>query len=354
MDKTVIDCHWHLYIYKDEQGRDFRTVMDEFQKDNGLTAVNICAIPVYGGLGPAQNILAALYKLHNPAAYAYAGLVYPECPFRVPMPEGMDPLSQYRELMALGFDGIKMLETKPTEQKLYGMRIDDSYFDGLFAAAEQDGTHMIWHVADPDTFWDIDRIPKCFLERGWYYGDGTYLSYEQTYQQVFNVLDKHPNLPVTFAHFFFYADKPEQLKAVFEKYPGTSVDITPGSEMYGAFLENREFYRDFFTKYADRILYGTDTSVKGDDMTRFAQRGQAVRSFLTSDQELQVLQVKTRGIDLPEEVREKILHGNFQKRAGETPRSVDKKALKAYVEKYQHLIAEADMRSFVVNEVKDF
>lgn len=352
MSYLVIDSHWHLYIFEDEQGRDFRTVMDEFQKENGLAAMNICAIPVYGGLGPAQNILAALYKLHNPTAYAYAGLVYPEQPYRCPMPEGMDPLSQYEELMALGFDGIKMLETKPTEQKLYGMRIDDGYFDPLFAAAEADGTHMIWHVADPDTFWDINRIPQTFLDRGWYYGDGTYLSYEDTYRQVFNVLDRHPNLPVTFAHFFFYAQKPEQLAQVFAKYPGTSVDVTPGSEMYAAFLENREFYRDFFTRYAHRILYGTDTAVKGDDMTRFAQRGQAVRDFLTTDKDVTVIRVDTRGLDLPEEARRKILGENFRRLAGPVPKAVDGKALKAYIAKYRHLIDDAAMLAFLDREAE--
>ena len=349
----IIDSHWHLYVYEDVQGRDFRLVIDEFQEKNGLDSINICSIPIYGGLGPAQNILAALYKLHNPAAYAYGGLVYPVCPFQKPMPAGMEPLEQYEELMAMGFDGIKMLETKPTEQKAYGMRIDDSYYDSFFAAAERDGTHMIWHVADPDTFWDLDRIPKVFLERGWYYGDGTYLSYEDTYQQVFNVLDKHPLLPVSFAHFFFYADKPEQLAQVFEKHPKTSVDVTPGSEMYAAFRERRDFYRDFFIRYADRILYGTDTAVKGDDMTRFAQRGQAVRDFLATDQDLQVLQVKTHGIDLPEDVQAKILGGNFQKLAGTTPKKIDKKALKAYMEKYLPLIDDAGMRDFVLKEMQN-
>ena len=350
MERKIVDSHWHLYIYEDEQGRDFRTVLDDFQKEYGLTAANICSIPVYGGLGPAQNMLAALYKLHNPTAYAYGGLVYPEQPFRCPMPAGMEPLEQYEELMAIGFDGIKMLETQPTEQKAYGMRIDDKYYDSFFAAAARNGTHMVWHVADPDTFWDIDRIPQVFLDRGWFYGDGTYLSYEDTYQQVFNVLDKHPSLPVTFAHFFFYSEKPEQLAQVFAKYPGTSVDLTPGSEMYAAFRENREFYRDFFIRYADRILYGTDTSFNGGDMTRFGVRGQAVQSFVRTDEEMTVIRVDTKGLALPEDVQDKILGGNFQKLAGETPKTIDRKALKAYIEKYLPLIDDDGMRDFMLQE----
>ena len=347
----MIDSHWHLYVPYHEDGTDYRLMLDRLQQEQGLEAMNLCCIPCYHELGPAQNILAALYKLHNPTAYAYGGLVYPQIPFQNPMPEGMDPLSQYRELMDLGFDGIKMLETKPTEQKIYGMCIDDPYYDGLFAAAEADGTHMVWHVADPETFWDIDRIPQRFLDRGWYYGDGTYMSHERIYQQVYNVLDAHPQLKVSFAHFFFLSDHPERLAALFDQYPGTSVDVTPGSEMYGSFLENREFYRDFFEKYQDRILFGTDTSYSGGDMTRFTDRSRAVVKFLTTDQDLEVISVATKGLALPQAVTEKILGGNFRKAAGAVPKTIHRQKLRAYVEKYKHLITDETIRDFIFQNI---
>ena len=353
-NKKFIDSHWHLYSLKDKNGQDFRDVLDAFQQQSGLTAMNICSIPVYHSLGPAQNILAALYKLHNPTAYAYAGLVYPQCPFQKPMPEGTDPLSQYEELMQLGFDGIKMLETKPTEQKQYAIRIDDPYFDSFFAACEKDNTPMIWHVADPDTFWDIDRIPKRFLDRGWFYGDGTYLSYEQTYQQVYNVLEKHPNLAVTFAHFFFLSEQPEKLEALFAKYPNVSVDITPGAEMFAAFRENHTFYRDFFARHADRIVLGSDIYFPNSESTPLYQRLDALRRFIETEDEVKVIVENCPGLCLPEDAQEKILGGNFLKAAGDTPRSVDPKALKAYVEKYQHLISDPQLRQGLLEEVKDF
>lgn len=347
----MIDSHWHVYVPYHEDGRDYRQVLDQLQQEQQLEALNICCIPCYQELGPAQNILAVIYKLHNPTAYAYGGLVYPQMPFSKPMPDGTDPLSQYRELMALGFDGIKMLETKPTEQKAYGMLIDDPYFDDFFAAAEAEGTHMLWHVADPDSFWDIRRIPQRFLDRGWFYGDGTYLSCERVYGQVYNVLDKHPRLKVSFAHFFFLSEQPEKLEAVFARYPGTSVDLTPGSEMYGAFRENWAYYRDFFIKHQDRILFGTDTSYSGGDMTRFTERSRAVRDFLTTDGQMTVIQVPTRGLALPKAVTDKLLGGNFRRLAGGQPKPVDRAALRAYVEKYRHLIKQPDMLEYILQNI---
>lgn len=353
MKKTLIDSHWHLYFLKDEEGNDFRDALDAFQKEGHLTGMNLCSIPIYKSIGPEQNMLAALYKLHNPTAYAYAGLVYPQRPFRKPMPAGMDPETQYAEFMEIGFDGIKMLETKPTEQKAYDVRIDDSYFDGFFAACVRDNTHMVWHVADPDTFWDLDRIPKRFLDKGWYYGDGTYLSYEETYQQVYNVLEKNPELKVTFAHFFFLSDKPAELEALFAKYPGVSVDITPGAEMYGSFRRQNAYYRDFFIRYADRIFLGTDTSFsngKGGS----PQRLNTVRKFLETDETIQMIEEACPGLHLPEDAQAKICGENFQKVAGEKPKPINRKALKAYVEKYAPLIPDEKMRQGLLDEVKDF
>ena len=349
--KTV-DGHWHLYVYEDQQGKDFREVISEAKKRCGVEGINICSIPIYQNLGPAQNLLAALYKLSDPQSYAYGGLVYPQCPLQKPMPDGMDPVSQYRELMEIGFDGIKMLETKPTEQKQYQVRVDDPYYDGLFAACEEDGTHMVWHVADPDSFWDIDRIPKRFLDRGWFFGDGTYLSWEETYAQVYRVLEKHPRLKATFAHFFFLSPKPEKLEEVFTKYPHVGVDITPGAEMYADFRERRDYYREFFLRWADRIQFGTDTSVNGGDMERFAVRLEAVRDVITSDRDVTIIDQTCKGLGLPEQVQEKILYRNFRDAAGQTPKAVDIRALKRYFDKYQHLITDEKMHTFLQKELE--
>ena len=342
----MIDSHWHMYIPAYSDGTDFRIMLDRVLQAQGLSAVNLCCIPCYEALGPAQNILGAIYKLHNPNAYAYGGLVYPQKPFRKPMPQGMDPLSQYEELMAIGFDGIKMLETKPSEQKAYDVCIDDAYFDDLFTACERNSTHMVWHVADPEIFWDINRIPQRFLDKGWFYGDGTYMSYERIYGQVYNVLDKHPNLPVTFAHFFFLSAHPERLEQLFARYPRTSVDLTPGAEMHSDFRENYDYYRNFFIKYADRVFFGTDTSHKDWDMTRFVERSLTLQKFVTTDQDLTVITTNTKGMALPEDVSRKILGDNFRAVAGDTPKPVNRRALKAYLEKYRHLISQPEMLQY--------
>lgn len=354
-NRKIIDSHWHLYPWFDENGKDFYAALDDFQKNHDLAAVNLCSIPIYHDLGPAQNILAALYKLHNPTSYAYGGLVFTDKPVNLPQPEGFDPLTQYNELMEIGFDGIKMLETKPAEQKEYQVVISDEYFDPFFTACEKNQTPMIWHVADPETFWDINKIPERFIERGWFYGDGTYMSLEEIYGQVYTILKRHPKLVATFAHFFFLSEHPEKLIELFNKYENVSVDITPGGEMYGAFRENFDYYCDFFEKYSEHILFGTDVSFTENDLEKhYNSILDSVYNFFENENGIEIYGETCPKIKISDEAKDNILYKNFLRTTGETPKQINKKALKKYVEKYEHLITDKKLLSLIKDAVKDF
>lgn len=340
-EKNVIDSHMHLSNFENSEGEDFYTFFDEKQKEHGLKSLNLCACPICSGWGIANNIMCALYKLHNPTAYAYGSFFYPDMPIKIPMPEGMDFLTQYNELLELGFDGIKMLETKALEQSYYKVYVDADYYEDYFSKCEKDGTHIIWHVADPDSFWDLNRIHPRHLAKGWYYGEGDFMSWEGIYKMVYNVLDRHPKLKITFAHFFFYSEHPEWLVELFEKYPNVGIDLTPGAEMYNAFRDNNEYYRDFFIKYADRIMYGTDVSFPGSAVN--AARTEQVYRFITTDDELTVVDIKTKGVGLPDGVCDKILYKNFESAAGEKPKVLNRELLKKYIQKYKQYIEDKSL-----------
>ena len=337
-DRPVIDSHMHLTTWTDFKERDMFSFFRQNCNDHEMKAYNICACATEpeGRYDASNMMLAALVKLNDPRAYAYGGLIYPEAPAKFPMPEGYDFVTQYNELKEIGFDGIKMIESKPTDQKKYQVDLSDENYEPFFDLCEKNGDHMIWHACDPETFWDIDRIPKRHLAKGWYYGGGGYMSLEQLYKMIFSVLERHPKLRVNFAHFFFCSYRPEILVDLFEKYENVGVDITPGAEMYGAFNERHDFYRDFFIKYADRIMYGTDTVFGGGD--RNHMREDQVYKVLTTDETVTVVDIPCKGLALPDKVLDKILYLNFEKAAGKRPKPIDPDALKAYYEKNKKLI----------------
>lgn len=341
--KTVIDSHYHIYGWQDEKGRPFWGTTDAYRTGRNFRSININALPS-GSRDVSNNIIAALYKLRHPEVYIHGGLIYDVYPVPAEMPEGMDPLTQYRELMETGFDGIKMLETKPTTIKKLCRPVCDPLYRDFFDAVEEDGTHMVWHVNDPAEFWDRALAPAFCIEAGWFYGDGSYPSHEEIYRQAFAVLDRNPKLNVTFAHFFFMSGCPERLEKVFEKYPNTAVDLTPGSEMYGGFKRRISYYRDFFTRHADRIEFGTDASDEANVVEDNFWLADTVYRFVTTEEAFQLWETEGCGLNLPGEVQEKILSGNFLRRVGTQPKPVNAGALKRYIAKYSHLIRDGQVR----------
>ncbi len=79
------------------------------------------------------------------------------------------------------------------------------------------------------------------------------------------MLDKHPDLKVSLALFFFLSNYIDEAERVLEKYPNVYFDLTPGWEMYVGFSKNIEQWHDFFNKFSDRILFGTDTDTHSID-----------------------------------------------------------------------------------------
>lgn len=339
--RKIIDCHIHLCEWFDQSGKSFYEVLDDLQQKTGLERLCVVASEYLDLGGVEQNILTALYKLHNPTAYANGCVVFPSAPVSLPLPDGMDALTQYEELMEIGIDGLKILY-KPDIEKLLSLPINHPFYEELFAKAEKDQTPILWHVADPESFWSPERRGRN------HYGDGIYPSFETLFRQTFGVLKKHPRLAVTFAHFLFLSDRPEILESIFDHYENVSIDVTPGTEMYVNFTRDLPFYRAFFEKYADRILFGTDATVpvRADAEERIHS---VYRAMVTGDT---VLMGRARrpvqGLALPPGVSDKVLRENFLQRWGEAPKPINQRALKAYIDKYAHMISHEETKKQIL------
>ena len=335
--KKILDSHLHISKWGE---LDFFTCFDSYCKEQNLESVNICSIPLCQS-NVCNNILLGFYKLARPNTYVHGGIEFIEVPIDN-MPQGMDAVSQYKELMELGFDGIKMLEGKPTEHKRVGGNLNHPSMNALYAQMEKDGTHLLMHVNDPDEFWDIERAPGWAVEQGWTYTDGTFASYEEIQRQTIKILEDHPNLSLTLAHFFFCGKTPEILEKLFSLYKNFCVDLTPGGEMYVEFQKNPDYYKDFFDKYYDRLIFGTDRSYKCDE--KYADwLFKMVTTFIGTDKEVECFDQKVLcGLDLPEYKSDAIFSDNFKSRVGDTPKVMDKEKFKDYIEKYSFALTDAD------------
>ena len=248
-------------------------------------------------------------------------------------------------LKEMGADGIKMIEGKAMNRKQLPIPdFDDPVYAPYWEKMAETQTPLIFHVNDPEEFWDPDRIPDWAREMGWFYGDGSYIDNEDQYRQVLTVLDRHPHLNVTFAHFFFFSAQLERLAEYLDRYPGMHVDLTPGIEMYQNFAKQPQKARDFFIKYQDRILYGTDIGARalladregGIQKEESLARVEVVRGFLEKDGPFTLQhegflfggkEAVFQGIDLPDAVLDKIYFQNFVDFTGTSPKPLNPEAI---------------------------
>lgn len=235
---------------------------------------------------------------------------------------------QAEELLDMGCDGIKMLDMKPNRRKLLKKGINDTSYDRMFDMLEERQVPVLIHAADPETFWDENPDDPHAFERGWYYGDGTFPSKQQIYNEVFEMLDKHKNLSVTFAHFFFLSNFIDEAKRVMEKYPNVKFDITPGWEMFVGFSKKIDEWHDFFEQYSDRILFGTDSCLSWKDPKTYAIKvNELVCTAISHDKSEFVMPYFNssiiKGLDLSEDTIEKIKYKNFAAFVGEDTKPVN-------------------------------
>lgn len=314
-----LDCHVHVLGGGTDQAR--RLSHEERQR--GYAASNFLSVE---GMGDAaQNALAVYYKLVDPENYAFGGLHY-----RFSYDFG----EEARKLYAIGLDGIKMIENKPTERKRLGYAQDDPRYAILYKTLEELDMPLLAHVGDPAAFWHRDRIPPWALEAGYFYGGGDCPDYEKLLEETVHMLEMHPGLRVCFAHFLFLADDHDRLCGILEKYPNMYLDITAGTEMYFSFTANPKLWKTFFIRYQERILFGTDNcnAAPGEETYNMEVVNRMERDFLQREETFAVWDKQVRGIGLPEPVWRKIAADNFRRFAGARPRKVDCEAAAAYLQ----------------------
>ena len=199
--------------------------------------------------------------------------------------ELMSEMPQYiKRMIDCGFDGVKMIEGKPTDHKAFPIPdFDSPLYDATFAYLEEHQIPITWHVNDPEEFWDAEKVPFWAKRNGWFYADGTFVNNEDQYAQIERLLDRHPNLVITFAHFYFLSNDLDRLARIFDKYPKVAVDITPGVELFTNMSSNIEKARIFFKKYSNRILYGTDISVEMGEVNQLNEIDALTRKALCHD-----------------------------------------------------------------------
>jgi hypothetical protein len=210
--------------------------------------------------------------------------------------------------------------------------VDGLYFAEFFQACEALDMPLLWHVADPEEFWEPQRLPAWAREQGWGY-DSNFPAKEDLYRETERILRRHPGLRVVLPHFYFLSADLSRAEALLAAFPGVHFDLAPGIELFYNLSREPDRARDFFIRFGGRILFGTDilsehtpaeARHRAGIVLRFLAGGGTFRvpagaDFLLGKPEDGVI----RGLSLPEDTLHDILTANFRRVFGPTPRPLD-------------------------------
>lgn len=330
--KKRIDCHVHYALPLAPE------TLVSFMDETNTAMANLVLVPHTQRLSALPDAMMAKYRYPD-RFYVFASLD-PSVYYRHPKTLGKYMAAHAKRMRRCGCDGIKIIEGKPNMRRILPIpHFDLPCWEPFWAYAEAEQLPILWHVNDPEEYWHPEQVSEYRRNMGDVYGEND-VGYEEQYQQVFRVLQKHPKLKIIFAHFFFLSGQLERLGNLLDTYPNIRVDVTPGSEMYRILSENHDEAQAFFQKYHTRILYGTDAGARcvmtqlmsGFHLQENLNRVALINSFFSPETDeihssdgaylLDVPDFVLKGLDLTEDELDHIFCKNFQSFAGQTPAPV--------------------------------
>ena len=294
-----IDFHVHINspITTEKTVENFKDMSERFGYD-GVGIMSIIAGTDYG-YDPECNARALKIKQMMPGSFAFAALDHKR-----------DFIEQTKEYMASGFDGIKLLEGKPSLYRYYGYGIDCQRFHEFFDYAQCKQIPIMLHNCDPEQNWDITRADKRAIEKGWCYDDKI-PPQSYFYDALENILNKFPRLRMAIAHMGFYSDKLDTAARLLDSCPNLYFDITPALIIYSQLSENKDSY-EFFRKYSSRLIYGTDADSELCGFTREYndKKVRVITAFLERIEPCEIDGIKINPIGLEKSALQRIYAEN--------------------------------------------
>lgn len=200
--------------------------------------------------------------------------------------------------------------------------VDDIRLDPILDYLVANNIPLLGHNGEPRDCWlPLDEMT--FSQS--YYGahpeyhmylHPEYPSYQNQIDARDRMLEKHPNLTFMGAHLGSLEWSLDELAKRLDKYPNMHVDLTRISNLKLHTLNNRQETREFFIKYQDRLIYGTDSQINAS--TNSAEFKKNIHDRWVREWKLYVTDDKIslekfgelKGLKLPTEVVDKIYAKN--------------------------------------------
>jgi len=192
-----------------------------------------------------------------------------------------EELREAKKLGAIGFKiskGLGLGYPAPDGEHL--LAVDDPKLDPLFEEAGKLGMPVSIHTGDPKAFWQPpdeknERLEELRAHPDWSFFGEPVAPWAELYAQFERRVARHPQTTFIGVHFGNDPEDPDNVGRMLDKYPNLYIDTAARVPEIGRHDATR--MRQFFEKYQDRILFGTDLGVgpTQDDMMYGSNGSQA-------------------------------------------------------------------------------
>jgi predicted TIM-barrel fold metal-dependent hydrolase len=246
-----------------------------------------------------------------------------------------DIVIELEQAVHRGMQGVKIwknlgMHYRDRDGKL--LRIDDPRLDLFWKKCGELGVPIFIHTADPKEYW----YPRSYntyqyeaTNTAKYYQRAEVPSWEDLIAQRDAIVKRHPKTTFIGAHFASLSNDFDSLAKTLDAYPNLYVEC--GARLRFMYRYHPHAVRDFFVRYQDRILFGTDNAMADSKILNDSKRlgqfqdnramfyGRYFEYFETD--RLGLLEpggayrewMRLTGIKLPSEVLEKFYHANAER-----------------------------------------
>ena len=209
--------------------------------------------------------------------------------------------------------------------------VDDPKLDPIYDFIVKEDITLIGHNGEPRDCWlPLDSMKVKGNKN--YYGQHPeyhmflhpeFPSYDDQINARDNMLAKHPGMKFIGCHLGSLEWSLDELATRLDKYPNMAVDLSRYANLYIHTLNDWQKTHDFFIKYQDRLIYGTDRSVnstKNAESLKKSAHEAWFRNwiFFATDEKIPVPEIggEITGLKLPSDVIDKIYYSNALKWLG--------------------------------------
>jgi predicted TIM-barrel fold metal-dependent hydrolase len=226
--------------------------------------------------------------------------------------------AQVRDAHARGARGLKILKALGLQVRDRSGRlvtVDDPRLDPMWRECGRLGVPVAIHTADPDAFFEpLDATNERWEELGrhpdWSFHGPGFPSKRALLDARNRVFERHPGTTFIALHVANHPEDLDDASAVLDRYPNVVVETGARQAELG---RQPRRAREFFLRYQDRILFGTDqTPDEGMYRSWF-------RFLETADEHFDYWNApgqgrwRISGLDLPREVLEKVYARNAER-----------------------------------------